>query len=78
MSNEKLIVTNLARRWLHYRLKGHTQGIEVMPQQTSYGLVVWFYCEDTLEDLPFFLTVPMTEELLKGKNPKRVKNKYKL
>lgn len=77
MVNETLIVTNLARKWLYERLKGQTQGIEVLPQQTSYGLVVWFYNEETWEDLPFFLTIPMVDELLSGKNPKRVKNKYR-
>ena len=77
MVNETLIVTNLARKWLYERLKGKTQGIEVLPQQTSYGLVVWFYDEETWEDLPFFLTAPMVDELLSGKNPKRVKNKYR-
>lgn len=27
-------------------------------------------------DLPYFLTVPMVEELLSGKNPKKVRNEY--
>lgn len=76
MAKETLI-TDLARKWLHERLKGQTEGIEVLPQQTSYGLVVWFYNEETWEDLPFFLTVPMVDELLSGKNPKRIKNKYR-
>lgn len=68
----------LALEWLKYRLKNEVEGIEILPQLTSAGMVVWFYYEETLKDLPFFLTVPMCEELLSGKNPKRVKNNFSL
>lgn len=69
-------IIDLATQWLTARRKGDTEGIEVLPQQTSTGLVVWFYYEETLEDLPYFLTIPMVKELLDGKNPKKVINKY--
>lgn len=67
----------LATKWLIARRNGDIAGIEILPQRTSAGMVVWFYWEETLEDLPYFLTVPMVEELLTGKNPKNVKNKYR-
>lgn len=69
------MITELSRQWLMAK-RGNTDGVEILPQQTVQGLVVWFYFEDTLEDLPYFLTVPMVNELLEGKNPKNVKNKY--
>ena len=71
------MIEKLAEEWLMSRRKGDISGIEILPQQTSAGLVVWFYFEDTWEDLPYFLTVPMVEKLLSGKNPKRVKNEYR-
>jgi hypothetical protein len=67
----------LAKNWLIARRNGDIAGIEILPQRTSAGMVVWFYWEETWEDLPYFLTVPMVEELLTGKNPKNVKNKYR-
>ena len=69
-------ITELAKEWLILRRKGDIEGIEILPRQTSYGLVVWFYFEETGIDLPYFLTVPMVKELLEGKNPKKVKNEY--
>lgn len=79
MSNtteNKLDIITLAKEWLSYNRKGDIEGIEILPQKTSFGLVVWFYWEDTWEDLPYFLTIPMVLELLEGKNPKKVKNQY--
>lgn len=70
-------IVELAKEWLSYNRKGNIAGIEILPQKTSFGLVVWFYFEDTWEDLPYFLTIPMVNELLEGKNVKKVKNEYK-
>lgn len=67
----------LAKEWLISRRSGDINGIEILQQQTCAGLVVWFYLEETLEDLPYFLTVPMVQKLLEGKNPKKVRNEYK-
>ena len=69
-------IEELAKQWLIYRRNGDIEGIEITPQQTQAGLVVWFYDEKTEKDLPYFLTVPMVQELLAGKNPKKIKNKY--
>lgn len=69
-------IIELAKQWLSSRRNDDISGIEILPQPTSSGLVVWFYFEDTLEDLPYFLTVPMVKQLLEGKNPKKVKNEY--
>lgn len=69
-------IIELATEWLSYRRKGDISGIEILPQQTHVGLVVWFYDEITWEDLPYFLTIPMVTELLSGKNPKKVRNEY--
>lgn len=69
-------IVELAREWLSYNRKGNIEGIEIQPQKTSFGLVVWFYDEETWEDFPYFLTVPMVQSLLEGKNPKKVKNEY--
>lgn len=66
----------LAKQWLSHKTKGDVNGIEILPQQTSYGLVVWFYYEQTLKDLEYFLTVPMVRDLLDGVNPKKVKNEF--
>jgi hypothetical protein len=71
------MIIEKALEWLTARRKGDIDGIEVLPQKTANGLVVWFYEEDTWEDLPYFLTIPMVEELMNGKNPKKVRNKYK-
>jgi hypothetical protein len=68
-------IIELSREWLISR-RGDDIGIEILPQQTCVGLVVWFQYEETGEDLPYFLTVPMVESLLSGKNPKKVKNEY--
>ena len=70
-------ITELTKEWLSYNRKGDIEGIELLPHQTSQGLVVYFYFEETWEDLPYFLTVPMVKELLDGKNPKKVKNEYR-
>lgn len=69
-------IEELAKEWLVNRTSGNIEGIEILPQQTQAGLVVWFYYEESGEDLPYFLTVPMVNDLLTGKNPKSVKNKY--
>lgn len=69
-------ILELASAWLNARRNGDVTGIEIMQQQTSVGVVVWFYWEETLQDLPYFLTVPMVQSLLEGKNPKKVKNEY--
>jgi len=69
-------IIELARQWLEYNRKGDIAGIEIMPFKTSFGLVVYFYWEETWEDLPYFLTIPMVSELMDGKNPKKVKNQY--
>jgi hypothetical protein len=69
-------ILELASAWLNARRNGDITGIEILPQQTSAGLVVWFYWEDTWVDLPYFLTVPMVQSLLEGKNPKKVRNEY--
>lgn len=66
-----------ALEWLSYNRKGDVAGIEILPQQTCAGLVVWFYWEETGIDLPYFLTVPMVKALQEGKNPKKVKNEYR-
>lgn len=65
-----------AREWLAYNRKGDIAGIEIQIFKSSFGLVVYFYDEETWIDLPYFLTVPMVNELLEGKNPKKVKNQY--
>lgn len=67
---------SLAAEWLSFNRKGDIAGIEIMPFKTTWGMIVYFYYEETWEDLPYFLTVPMVEELLAGKNPKKVKNNY--
>lgn len=72
----KTDINILAKLWLSARRNGDIAGIEVLPHKTSMGLVVYFYDEETWVDLPYFLTVPMVAELLEGKNPKNVKNKY--
>lgn len=72
--NEKIV--ELAKEWLSYNFKGNVENIEILPFKTSHGLVVYFYDSDTWEDLPFFLTIPMVNELLEGKNIKKVKNQY--
>lgn len=64
------------KEWLSYNRKGDIKGIEILPQITSVGKIVWFYNEETWEDLPYFLTVPMVKKLDEGKNPKKVKNEY--
>jgi len=69
-------IIELARQWLAHRKTDGIEGIEILPQQTSNGQVVWFYYEDTFEDLPYFLTIPMVKELMEGKNPKKVRNEY--
>jgi hypothetical protein len=73
---QKKTLIELAWEWLSYNRKGDIAGIEILPRQTSAGMVIYFYYEDTWEDLPYFLTVPMVQELGEGKNPKKVKNKY--
>jgi hypothetical protein len=70
------MIEELAQKWLEHKRRGDVDGIEILPQQTHVGLVVWFYWGETGEDLPYFLTVPMVSKLLDGKNPKRVKNEY--
>lgn len=70
-------IIELSKQWLIARRKGDIEGIEILPQQVQQGLVVWFYYEESGEDLPYFLTIPMVKELMEGKNPKRVRNKYK-
>lgn len=71
MDDEKLI--ELSKEWLKYHIKDRNiETIEILPQLTSYGLVVWFYIikeDGSDEELPC-LTVPMVTELLSGKNPK--------
>jgi hypothetical protein len=69
-------IIELAKEWLLARRNGDINKIEILPQATSKGLVVWYYWEETGIDLPYFLTVPMVEILLNGKNPKKVKNEY--
>lgn len=69
-------VVVLAQLWLSCRRNGEVDGIEILPQLTAAGLVVWFYWADSFEDLPYFLTVPMVQSLLEGKNPKKVRNEY--
>ena len=69
-------ITALAKEWLEYNRRGDIQGIEILPMKTPFGQVVYFYFEESGEDLPYFLTVPMVAELLEGRNPKKVKNKY--
>lgn len=69
-------IIELSKQWLIERRKGDIGGIEILPQQVQQGLVVWFYYEESWEDLPYFLTVPMVKELIEGKKPKRVFNKY--
>lgn len=69
-------IITLAREWLSYNRKNNIDGIEILPHKTPYGLVVYFYFEDTWIDLPYMLTIPMVEALLEGKNPKKVKNDY--
>ena len=69
-------ILELAKEWLKARRNGDIDGIVILPQQTCAGLVVWFYFEETWEDLPYFLTVPMVQSLLDGKNPKKIKNEY--
>jgi hypothetical protein len=76
MTDVKAKIVDLAKEWLDYNRKGDVAGIEILPQQTAQGLIVWFYYEETLEDLPYFLTVPMVKEFQEGKNPKKVKNQY--
>jgi len=69
-------IEELSKEWLIEKRNGDIEGIEILPQITSKGLVVWYYWEETGIDLPYFLTVPMVESLLSGKNPKKVKNEY--
>jgi hypothetical protein len=70
-------IIELAKEWLIARRNGDINGIEILPQQTSVGMVVWFYWEETGEDLPYFLTVPMVESLLSGvKKPKNIINEF--
>lgn len=69
-------IEELAINW-HLINKGEMSNIDILPQQTCAGLVVWFYYKDSLQDCQYFLTVPMVKELLTGKNPKKVFNKYK-
>ena len=76
-NDDKLV--ELSKEWLKYHSKDiDIETIEILPQLTSYGLVVWFYIikeNEPDEELPC-LTIPMVTELLSGKNPKNVKNKY--
>jgi hypothetical protein len=67
---------SLATSWLLSQNIESIDGIEILPQQTSVGMVVWFYYTETGEDLPHFLTVSMVQSLLDGKNPKKIKNEF--
>lgn len=69
-------IEELALKWLKNHTRGNTEGIEILPQNTSSGLVVWFYDSETWEDKDYFLTVPMVNDLLEGKSPRKVTNKY--
>lgn len=68
------MIEELAYKWLKHKRRGDIEGIEVLPQVTCAGLVVWFYWEETGEDLDYFLTVPMVKELQEGKSPRKVTN----
>lgn len=68
-------IIELSKEWLLSR-NDSIEGIEILPQETSRGLIVWFYYEDTWMDLPYFLTISMVKSLLEGKNPKKVINEY--
>lgn len=76
-------IIELAKKWLLIRMPDATfeennyNYINILPRQTSVGLVVFFYWNNTWEDLPYFLTVPMVQSLLSGKNPKNIKNEYR-
>jgi len=70
------MIKELAYKWLKHKRRGDTNGIEILPQVTCAGLVVWFYWEKTGEDLEYFLTVPMVKELQEGKSPRKVTNRW--
>jgi len=63
--------------WLKYHKK-IDGGVETLIQHTSAGVVLWFYDENTLEDLDVFITVPMFFKLKEGKNIKKIKNLMKI
>ena len=69
-------IIELAKEWLMEKRNGDIEGIEILPQLTTAGTVIWFYDEKTLIDLPYFLTIPMVKSLLNGKLPKNVINEY--
>lgn len=78
MYNDNKLV-ELSKEWLKYHIKDkNIETIEILPQFTSYGLVVWLYVinDDGTEDELPCLTIPMVTELLSGKNPKNINNKY--
>ncbi len=70
------MIEELAKKWLHLNYQ-YPDVVEVLPMQTTYGLVVYFYNKNTGKDYDWFLTIPMVQDLLNGRNPKKVKNKYK-
>ena len=67
-------IEELARKWLSHKRHNDISGIAILPQMTSVGLIVWFYWEETGEDLEYFLTVPMVKELQEGRSPRKVTN----
>jgi hypothetical protein len=76
-AESKLQLTELAKQWLEYNYRGDDlEDVEILPMLSVVGPVVYFYYFTTGKDLPYFLTVPMCEELLAGKNPKKIKNQY--
>ncbi len=72
MDEDKLL--ELAKQWVLNR--NYANELEILPFQTSMGLVIFFYDAVTWADV-FMMTVPMVKELIEGKNPKKIKNNYK-
>jgi len=68
-----------AKKWLINLYDGDINDVVITPVNGRYGMVVHFYNkgEDAKTDImPYFLTVPMVIELMKGVDPKKVVNKY--
>ena len=75
MMMKMMMIENKAMEWLSYNLKDYNN-YDCFQHISPLGLIVCFYDKETWEDLDLILTVPMVEELLKGKSPKKIKNKY--
>ena len=64
-----------ALKWLKNKRRGNIKGIEPLYFVSSQGPVVHFYDENTGDDMEEMMTVPMVQDLIEGKSPRRIRNK---